>query len=83
MHASRITLRTLAYSALLAVALTIAAAPAGAAPGRRAAPAGSITLAKYVGCAAGLAFAKTPALASAALTACLKMIAEEWKSAWS
>jgi len=78
MHAPRI--RRLARATVLVASLAIAATPAHAALEPGPSTDGMVTVAKYVGCAGGLAFAKTPGTAFAALAVCFKMIADEWNA---
>ncbi len=78
MHAPR-TIR-FARAALLVTSLAFAAAPAHAALDPGASTDGAATLAKYAACAGGLAFAKTPGAAFAAISVCFKMIADEWNA---
>jgi hypothetical protein len=71
-------IRALAPATLLAAVLVAGVPSARASVDEPAQPAGAINLASYVGCAGGLAIANTPPQAWAALTYCLKMLADEW-----
>jgi hypothetical protein len=67
-----------ALAALLAAG-TPAARAQEMAPGT---PDGLTTTLRYMGCAAGMAWARTPGAVTAAILNCVKIIAEEWKKAF-
>lgn len=69
-----------ARAALLVSSLALAAAPAHAALEPGTSTDGVVTVTKYVGCAGGLSFAKTPGTAFAAIMVCFKIIADEWNA---